>query len=275
MKKIMHIFLIILLLGVFLFSGWQVAQILLEYHQGEQTYEELEQFITFTEPVQMETVQTEPAQAETTQTEPTQQEEVHESKEEAVLKPWPDVDFEALWQINTDVVGWIYIPDTNVNYPIVQGKDNDQYLYHMINGEYNNAGSIFLQMQIPSDFSGKNSPIYGHNMKNGTMFADITGYKGQAFYDAHPVAYLITPTQTYLVHIFSGYVADVWGDAWQTEFAEEEFHQWLESRQRKSYFTPLRNAAPEDHILTFSTCTYETDNSRFVVHGILEECEKE
>lgn len=269
MKKAIRVFLIVILLGVFLFSGWKVTEILQEYRRGKQTYDQMEQFVSFTEPERSEEIvqKEEDAPVE----EIVQKEEtVPTEHQEDTLRPYPSVDFDSLRQLNSDVVGWIYIPDTEINYPVVQGKDNEQYLHHMINGEYNDAGSIFLQTQIPSDFSGQNSPIYGHNMKNGTMFADITGYKNQQFYDAHPVAYLITPEEVYLVHIFSGYVSDTWDDAWQTQFSEEEFSQWLSSRQRKSYFTPIRNATVEDRILTFSTCTYETENSRFVVHGFLE-----
>lgn len=258
MKRIVLLIAILLLLGVFVFSAWQLTGIFLEYRRGEQTYTEMEQFVsipTTTTPTQPK--ETEPAATEQEQAEP--EEEI----------PWPEVDFVALQQVNPDVVGWIYIPETNVNYPIVQGETNDQYLYHLLTGEYNSAGSIFMDARVNGDFSGQNTPIYGHNMKNGTMFAGITGYKSQEFYDAHPIAYLVTPEKNYLIRLFSGYVVSAEGDAWDVVF-EEDFSLWLEELQRKSYFAADVVPDSHDRIVTFSTCTYETDNSRFVVHGILE-----
>lgn len=261
MKNFVLWIVILLLVGVFIFSAWQLTDIFLEYRRGEQTYTELEQFVSIpetTEPTKSQ--KTEPA-ATPIQTQP---------EEEEVL-PWPEVDFAALQQKNPDVVGWIYIPGTKVNYPIVQGADNDQYLYRLLTGEYNSAGSIFMDARVNRDFSSQNTPIYGHNMKNGTMFAGITGYKSQEFYDEHPIAYLVTPEKNYLVHLFSGYVVSVWEDAWDVVFEEEDFYQWLDDIQRKSYFAADALPGSQDRIVTFSTCTYETDSSRFVVHGILEE----
>lgn len=263
MKRICLIVAIILLLGVFAFSAWQLMDILLEYRRGQQTYTEMEQFVSIPET-------TEPTQPKETQPAATQA-QVQPEEEEII--PWPQVDFAALQQVNPDVVGWIYIPETNVNYPIVQGEDNDQYLYRLLTGEYNSSGSIFMDAGVKRDFGGQNTPIYGHNMKNGTMFAGITGYKSQEFYDAHPSAYLVTPEKNYLIHLFSGYVVSVRGDAWDVVFEEEVFPRWLEEIQRKSYFAADVTPNSQDRIVTLSTCTYETDNSRFVVHGILEEYE--
>ena len=266
MKKGILIVLIVLLLGVFVFSGWQVVSTLLEYREGEQAYEELDQFVSVPET----TVPPKPAPKPTETTEAVTEETIPPQEEIA----WPEVDFDALLEINDDVVGWIYIPDTKVSYPIVQGKNNDQYLYRLINGKYNSSGSIFLEAGIASDFTEQNSPIYGHNMKNGSMFAGITGYKGQKFYDAHPIALLLTPEKNYVVRIFSGYVTDAWGDSWDSGLSEETFQKWLDKRIRKSYFTSEVIPTIEDRILTFSTCSYETTEGRFVVHGVLEEYEK-
>ena len=260
MRKFGLIAVIILLLCVFGFSAWQLSDILLEYRRGEQTYTELEQFIHI--PETTEPKATKPAAVREEQVQP---------QEEAEEILWPEVDFEALRELNSDVVGWIYIPDTNINYPIVQGEDNDRYLYRLLTGEYNSSGSIFLEAGIVRDFSSQNNPVYGHNMKNGTMFAGLTGYKGQEFYDAHPVGYLLTPEKNYVVHMFSGYVTSSWGNAWDLAFTESDFAQWLEEIQRKSYFASDVVPGNRDRIVTFSTCTYETDDSRFVVHGILEE----
>ena len=260
MKKVILTIVIVLLLGVFAFSAWQVVDILGEYREGEQAYQELEQFISIPASSQKE----DPVPAET---------EVGtlETQPEESDSPFPKVDFDALKAINEDVVGWIYIPDTNVNYPILQGDNDDQYLYHLLTGEYNSSGSIFLDADVQADFSGQNSPIYGHNMKNDTMFADVVHYKKQEFFDAHPTVLLMTPEKNYTVHLFSGYVTDSWGSAWDTAFTETGFAQWLDEIQRKSYFTSDVLPHVSDRIVTLSTCSYETGDSRFVVHGVLEE----
>ena len=209
---------------------------------------------------------------EKTETQPVEtvpEETQPEETEQAIA--WPEVDFAALREVNNQVIGWIYIPGTQVNYPIVQAKDNDYYLYRLLSGEYNSSGSIFLEASVDKDFSADNSPIYGHNMKNGTMFAEITSYKDQAFYDEHPVGMLLTPGKNYLVKIFSGYVTSSWGDAWETDWSDDGFTRWLQDVERKSYFATDVIPDNTDHILTFSTCTYENDDARFVVHAVLEE----
>ena len=261
MKKTIMIALIILLLAVFIFSSWKIVDALLEYRKGVQTYEALAQYVAFPE--------TTPTAAQT----PTSPiEEVQMNIEESTAESiFPSVDFRALQALNEDVIGWIYIPDTQVNYPVLQGDDNDDYLYHLLTGEYNSSGSIFLDAEVAGDFSSPNSPIYGHNMKNGTMFKDITGYKKQEFFDAHPTALLLTPEKNYFVHLFSGYVTDSWGDAWDKEFTDSEFEEWLQAAKEKSRFTSDVVPTIQDKILTFSTCTYDTHDARFIVHGVLEE----
>lgn len=258
MKRIVYICAVILFLGIFLFAAWQLLQIGSEYRKGEKVYENIEQYVVIPETTEKPAQATQPVDAEIPQQ--TQPQEV-----------WPVVDFAALQAINPDVVGWIYIEDTRINYPIVQGQDNDQYLYHLISGEYNSSGSIFLDAQASSLFLSRNNPIYGHNMKNGSMFADMTDYTDQAFYDEHPVALLLTPEKNYKIRLFSAYVTDAWADAWEIGFEDSAYQAWLEKLQRQSYFASDVVPTVQDRILTFSTCTYETDDARFVVHGIIEE----
>ena len=92
---------------------------------------------------------------------------------------------------NPDIVAWIYIEGTKINYPIVQGEDNSYYLKHLFSGEWNGSGCIFLDSRNDASFADRHSIIYGHHMKNGTMFTDLDKYKKQDFFDEHPVALLI------------------------------------------------------------------------------------
>ena len=236
-------------LGIAAFSGYQLFNILSEYKVGEDTYKDLEQYISTTTPAPDD-----------------------ESEVENDGTVWPEVDFDALKAINEDIVGWIYIEDTNVNYPIVQGEDNDYYLHRLYDGTANGSGSIFMDFRNSSDFSDPHTIIYGHSMQNSSMFTNIKKYKTQEFYDQHPFALLMTPEKNYKVELFSGYVANVKDTSWDLDFGDAAvFQSWLSATKSKSMF--LSDSAPttDDKILTMSTCTYEFDNARFVLVGILRE----
>lgn len=98
-----------------------------------------------------------------------------------------NIDFDGLSVINDDIVGWIRSIDNVIDYAIVQGSDNEHYLTHMFDKSYNKAGAIFMDYSNDPDFSDENTIIYGHNMKDGSMFAYLLNYKDQTFYDQHPI----------------------------------------------------------------------------------------
>lgn len=261
MKNIKNI-LIVFFAAMLLFSAWKLFGILQGYEQGESEYNELQQYISVTEPP---TIPDAAPQA-------TQPEYSHEptAPEEADDTVWPVVDFEQLAQINPDIVGWIFIEGTDINYPVVQGSDNDYYLRHLFDGTYNSSGCIFLDAACSADFSDQHSIIYGHHMKNGTMFSGLMDYKQQSFYDEHSMALLLTPTHNYKIKLFSGYVSDPWNDAWETEFLDVDFAEWLNAISERSGFEADSYPAEGDRIFTLSTCTYEFENARYVLHGYIE-----
>lgn len=184
---------------------------------------------------------------------------------------WPEVDFDHLRSINPDVVGWIYIEGTHINYPIVQAKDNKHYLKRMFDGKRNPAGCIFLDYRCEADFSGLHSILYGHHMKDDSMFADLVLYKEQSFYDSHPVALLITPTHKYKIALFSSYVAGNHDDSWQLDFGQQEFESWLRSKIKRSSFEAVSLPDGDENILTLSTCTYDYDGAKYILHGFVSE----
>lgn len=184
----------------------------------------------------------------------------------------PQVDFESLRKLNGNVVGWIYGPGTKINYPVVQGEDNDYYLNHMFDGKENKCGSIFMDSLNAEDFSNDNSIVHGHHMRNGSMFAGLTKYAAQSYYDAHPVMWLVTPEKSYQVEIFTGFVTSADSGVWQIEFAsQEEYGEWLAEMKEASSFESGVEPDTKDHIITLATCSYENSDSRFVVMGILRE----
>ena len=233
-----------------------------EYRTGEQTYENLTQYVH---------IQTPPDENR----EDPQPEEtvpgVQLSSEETEDTLWPVVDFEALKEINPDVVGWICIEGTNINYPVVQGLDNSFYMTRLFDGTANGAGSIFMDYRNGPDMLSRNTVLYGHNMKNGTMFHQITEYKEQDFYDQHPTALLMTPDGNYKIELIAGYVTDLNSDAWKIEFADDrEFSRWLADTMGRSTFVSTTEPDAQDRVITLSTCTYEYADARYVLVGILK-----
>lgn len=252
-KKIFSVILILAFAGIIVGSGYQVYKILSEYESGESAYEDLDIYISA------------PSINETTST--MQNSSESEAESEII---WPEVDFEGLAALNSDIVGWIYSEGTPINYPIVQGEDNAYYLKHLVNGEYNSAGSIFLDSRNHRDFSDQHTIIYGHHMKNDSMFSSLTGYKEQKYYEDHPMLYLMTPEKNYVIMVFAGYVASVMDDAWQMIFDNDDsFQEWIGRAIEKSTFSSNIIPAGTDQIITLSTCSYEFDNARYVLLGIL------
>ena len=182
------------------------------------------------------------------------------------------VDFDELLKHCPDVVGWIYSADTPINYPVVQGEDNDFYLHRFMDGSYNPSGTIFLDIACEGDFTSRNTIMYGHHMNDGSMFASLSEYRkqGQEYYDAHSVMYLNTPTQNYRVEVFSGFITDSQSDVYTVSFSTEEgFTNYIRRMKNHSVFESDVEVEPDDNIITLSTCAYDFENARFVVLGRL------
>jgi sortase B len=247
-----------------LISVWNIIEIQRVYRAGTDSYASLEQYVSVPETIPEITRPTQAPESTPESVEATEPAQPDHTV-------WPSVDFAALEQINPDIVGWIYIEGTKLNYPVVQGKDNEYYLDHLFEGRYNRSGCIFLDMKCSADFSDRHSILYGHNMQNDSMFAGLLNYQDQEYYEEHPVGLLITPEKKYKILFFSGYIAGTTADAWKMDFSEDEYGTWLDKITRRSVFRGEAVPDEGDTILTLSTCTYEFDDVRFVVHGILRE----
>ena len=172
--------------------------------------------------------------------------------------------------MNADVAAWIYSADTVIDYPVVQGSDNVYYLDHIFDGTYNKLGTLFVDCRNAPGFSDWNTIIYGHNMNNGSMFASLTNYTKQAYYEAHPEMFLVTPDGTFRLELFSGYVTPSDSDAYTFSFADASaFSEFLESIRARSDFDSPVSVEVSDRIVTLSTCTYDFEDARYVVHGKL------
>ena len=119
------------------------------------------------------------------------------------LTPPAQIDL-GWWQSHyRDIIGYVYSPGTPISYPIAYDGDNDYYLHHDLYGNYSVYGTIFLDARANRDFTSQSNMLYGHHMADGTMFASISGYKQQWYYDAHPYFYLYTNAGTYRVDLFA------------------------------------------------------------------------
>lgn len=178
----------------------------------------------------------------------------------------PQMDFDPLKKENEEVVAWIRIEGTAVNYPVVQGTDNEYYLSHLYNKKYNISGSIFGDYRNNIDFSSDNMVLYGHNMKNGSMFGSLKKYKDQKYVEEHPYIWFITPKATYQYEIYAAYEFNSLKEQYIFNFnSDESFQEYLEKVKQKSIISSDLDVEVGDHILTLSTCTEEPSHKRFTV----------
>lgn len=186
--------------------------------------------------------------------------------------PMLQLDYEALLAENDEFYAWLYSPGTVINYPVVQGRNNSYYLSHLFNKERNSMGTLFVDASNAPEFSDQNTIIYGHHMKNGSMFASLVNYKDQTYYNVHPELMLFTPSAAYRMELFAGYVTDGYAtnDVYKKSFdTEAAFLSFIEHARASSDFVSEVEVTAQDRIVTLSTCTYEYDEARYVVIGKL------
>ena len=178
------------LVAVLLAAGIWIFQIVSEYQRADQEYEELTEYIRETD------------EEDTPQDDKVENREDEETEESGSAENFI-VDFEALKQINADIVAWIRIPGV-LDYPVVQGTDNSYYLHHTFRREYNIAGSIFLDARNTADFSDSKNIIYGHNMRDGSMFHVLRKFQDLDFYQANLEIWLYLPDGSVQVYEIVG-----------------------------------------------------------------------
>ena len=176
-------------------------------------------------------------------------------------------NFDALLALCPDAVGYIYQKDV-MSYPIVQAEDNDKYLRTLITGEYNVAGSIFVDARFPEGMEGQYSIVYGHNMYNTTaMFATLPEYESEEYYQEHPYFDIYIGYKHYRYYVFSAFVADVDGFVYTFDLEPGDYKQQFDRlRAECAYETDVRELEEYDHVIVLSTCVNSRDyNYRNVV----------
>jgi len=154
-----------------------------------------------------------------------------------------------------------------VNYPIVQGADNSYYLTHSLSGEESISGAVFMDTGIAAQFKDRNPILYGHNMKNGSMFSRLNRYARRSFWEANRYIYVTTPEGISVYEVFSAYQMPADTDIYHFGFqADDTFQKYLDRIVSYSIYDAGIDVTKENFIITLSTCANDRVQ-RFVVHA--------
>ena len=233
---------LVVALAVFCFSAFQLFKILKGYHDGRSEYDKVRKLA------------------------------VEEKKGDG--EDQFSVNFDELMKMNPDTIGWIrFHPEpSQISYPIVKGKDNSEYLKKTFSANENTLGAIFLNVDNNADFMDKNTIIYGHRMKDGSMFRHLQDYEEKSFWESNPYFYIYTPDGREITyHIYSAGQVEDTSDTYLTSFESEEAYQsFLNMTKEASLYDTGVELNAQSAIVTLSTCTSASDNHRFVVRGVKE-----
>lgn len=209
-------------------------------------------------------------------------EPVQEEPEEPEPDPVPEeepieipVGFAALQEQNPDVYAWIRIPGTNVDYPILQHpEDNSYYLTHTIDHEKKTEGAIYTEDYNSKDFDDPNTVIYGHNMKNGSMFRTLHNYEDRSFFDENREVYIYLPDAVLEYRIFAAYIYDNRHLLLNFDFNDKDIYQkYLDDifaiRNMNSFIDTTMEVDADDRIITLSTCNAGISTQRYLVQAVL------
>ncbi len=223
-------------------------------------YEQLAREVTETEP------ETESEEETMSETLPGWDEE-DEDEEEETEGPAEAVDLESLMAINSDVVGWIKIPGTVVDYPIVKAADNDYYLHRNVYKEESTAGTIYMDYMDASDFSSLHNVIYGHHMRNGSMFKTIVYYTDQSYFNSHSDIYIYTPDREIHLKALAAVITTPDAIRRKTQFDSEADFQDYVSQMTANASAKADPDREINRLWSLVTCSYEFDDARTILYA--------
>ncbi len=188
------------------------------------------------------------------------------------------IDFASLQAENSDIYAWIAIDDTDISYPVLQNQDttdfyDEYYLDHLVDGTSGFAGALFTQPINSMDFSDGNTVIYGHNLKNGTMFTHLHDYEDQSFLKAHKNISIYTPDQTYKYEVFAAVPFSDQHLMIAYDFAKESGVQAFldDVYAAGGVYADDVTVTAQDRLLTLSTCMNSAPTKRYLVVARLVE----
>ena len=238
-------------IGVFAFAAFNLYHIYTEYKKGSDEYNAI-------------------AEMAVTERKPDQDAAEDTGDKGDNIQPPMSIDFNALKAVNDDVIGWIYIEAfEGINYPVVRGLDNSYYLHRTYQRNYNFAGTIFTDAQNHDDFNDCNTIVYGHNMKNGSMFGLLRRFSSDpSVYEKSKYFWIFTPTEDYRYEIIAAYTTGVSSDTYTLfKGPGKEFTEWMRKQVEHSEITTTPgDLSVSDKIVTLSTCT-GNESTRYVVQG--------
>ena len=191
-----------------------------------------------------------------------------EQKSEKILK------LEELNKQNSDIIGWLEIKDTNINYPVLQTTDNDYYLTHNYKKEYSPTGILFLDKNFDLINGSSNYLIYGHRTNQGIMFEDLIKYSNEDFYKSHTTVNFTTLNEDSIYEILSVFYSRVYYKNEKNVFRyyyfvnannEQEYNDFINNCKKVSIYDTGVTAQYGEQLLTLSTCEYSQEDGRFVV----------
>lgn len=224
------------LIGIILVSGYKIGKTMWEYQVAKSAYTNISEKTAKVDPKQFTGV----------------------------------VDWKALKKVNPDVQGWLYQKGTVINYPVVQGTDNDTYLHTRFDKQWSGGGTLFVDCRMEKGFKGFNSIIYGHHMKDGSMFRSIRGYtKEDGYYDKHKTLELATPHGNYHLVVFSAFITKATDeDTYKMTYGEAEKQAYINRSWEQSELPITRDSVDvtkNDRLVTLSTCAYDYEEARYIV----------
>ena len=181
---------------------------------------------------------------------------------------------EELKKQNSDIVGWLEIPNTNINYPVLQGTDNEYYMKHNYKKQKSKNGSIFLTKDYNWEIPSSNLLIFGHNLNNGTMFQELLQYSKKSFYEKHPKIRFTTVNDDSEYEIISVLKTRVFYQSEKNVFryyyfvnaeTEQEYNDFIKNAKMASLYNIDTTAKFGDQLITLSTCSYHVKDGRFAV----------
>ena len=224
------------LIGIILVSGYKIGKTMWEYQVAKSAYTNISEKTAKVDPKQFTGV----------------------------------VDWKALKKVNPDVQGWLYQKGTVINYPVVQGTDNDTYLHTRFDKQWSGGGTLFVDCRMEKDFKGFNSIIYGHHMKDGSMFRSIRGYtKEDGYYDKHKTLELATPHGNYHLVVFSAFITKATDeDTYKMTYDEAGKQAYIDRAWERSELPITKDSVDvtkNDRLVTLSTCAYDYEEARYIV----------
>ena len=224
------------LIGIILVSGYKIGKTMWEYQVAKSAYTNISEKTAKVDPKQFTGV----------------------------------VDWKALKNVNPDVQGWLYQKGTVINYPVVQGTDNDTYLHTRFDKQWSGGGTLFVDCRMEKDFKGFNSIIYGHHMKDGSMFRSIRGYtKEDGYYDKHKTLELATPHGNYHLVVFSAFITKATDEnTYKMTYDEAEKQAYIDRAWERSELPITKDSVgvtKNDRLVTLSTCAYDYEEARYIV----------